>query len=220
MQSQTRLNPTKYFKLQIPEPSDICLHKSGKSLFIVSDRGIVYETDFEGKILRKSEQKPYDFEAITFTEGNELVVADESKNVICMYDVNVLKIKEIFRTEIKTSPKNGIEAICEIADGKIVIVTEKKPVDMFIYSYDFDLLEKKKPLVPKDISAACYYNNRLWLLSDEDASLYLMKDDFVTIAKSWKLPFSSLEGLAFDTDGNLYVVSDHSSILYVFDPIK
>ncbi len=216
MHAQKRINYDKYFKLKIPEPSDICLHKSGNSVFIVSDRGRIYETDFEGKILRASEQKPYDFEGITFTGGNELFVVDEEKNIICMYNVAALKINDIFRTEIKTSPKSGIEAICEIQDGKILAITEKDPVEMFVYTYDFDLLERKKPKVPKDISAACFYKQRLWLLSDEDSAVYLMKDDFITIEKTWKIPFSGAEGIAFTKDGVLMVVSDKTETLYLF----
>ena len=59
-----KIKYSKSFTTAVPEPSDACLSANEQSLFMVSDDGFLFETDLEGKILRKSNLKGIDFEAI------------------------------------------------------------------------------------------------------------------------------------------------------------
>ena len=53
----------------IPEPSDIVYDKDTKHYFIVSDHGILFETDLAGNIIRKAHDEGMDFEGVEVTDS-------------------------------------------------------------------------------------------------------------------------------------------------------
>ena len=68
----------------IPEPSDVVFDKETGHLFIVSDRGILFECDMAGKVIRKAPIEGMDFEGVAVQPnvlrlsrfGGELVLFD------------------------------------------------------------------------------------------------------------------------------------------------
>ena len=52
-QKATKLKPTHWISTKVPEPSDLCFDSKSGNFFVVSDDGILFETDREGKIIRK-----------------------------------------------------------------------------------------------------------------------------------------------------------------------
>ena len=67
-----------------------------------------------------------------------------------------------------------------------------------------------------DMSSACYYNHKLWLLSDEDHTVFKMNPDDYTIEKKFSVPVYNPEGICFDEDGTMRIVSDDMHRLFVF----
>lgn len=205
-----------YYKLKIEEPSDLCFSADEKSLFMVSDRDGIYETDLKGNIKHSYLSDNYDLEAICLANSKTLIAADESSNDLLFISTSPLSLKETKSTKIASKSNSGIEAICRIDDEHWMIFQEKKPCKAFVVNKEASVLSVHTIEGISDISGASYYQGYLWLLSDEDASIYKVSLDFKTIKKVFSLPFSSAEGIAISSQGDLYVVSDSTEMLYIF----
>ena len=70
--------------------------------------------------------------------------------------------------------------------------------------------------ISRDISAATFYKDHLWLLGDEDMTVYKLNPKNYQVLNSLKLPVVNPEGLTFDTNGNLLILSDDMQLLYYF----
>jgi uncharacterized protein YjiK len=208
----------KIFKksIKIPEPSDLCVSLSDKNNFyIVSDNGLLFETDTEGNILKKSDYLGFDFEGVC-TDGEFLYVSEESVRKISVFDkeLNYLYSKII---NYNGGRNKGIEAITFNQEKQIFIaITERDPVFVREYTKDWTLISERT-LTEKhsDISAITFYNGFYWILSDEDRTVNKYSQDF-KIQKKFKLNVLNPEGIAFDSDNNLCILSDDMQLLYKF----
>ena len=77
----------------IPEASGICYSAANDALFVVSDRGILYELDMSGKILKEQaytyqtgsgKTKKYDFEGVSCddAQGNVAIAVEKKENIM------------------------------------------------------------------------------------------------------------------------------------------
>jgi uncharacterized protein YjiK len=213
---QPMLRYTKKYKLQIAEPSDVCLSANKSSLYIVSDQGYLYETDFKGNIIRSKSGKLEDCEGVAVKGNNEILVIEERKQNVQILDAGTFAIKSHITIPFKGKANSAFESIT--FDGTHwLFFTEKSPCLLFIYSNELEFIEKKAVNMPADISAATWNNGKLWLLSDENAEVYLMKPSLTEIDKRFGINVKSAEGLAFLDDGSLVIVSDKNESLYYFN---
>jgi uncharacterized protein YjiK len=204
-------------KLSIPEPSDICLNQAKDGFFIVSDDGILYETNLEGLVLRKSPFHGFDFEAV-FADTNGLFVMDERTRSIHSFNVSDLKVKRTVEVNYNGGRNKGFESLTWNKMKKCYVAfTEKDPTWAFELDQNFAVLNKVKVKGMSDISAAAYQNNKLFLLSDEDHAIFRFDPETYQFEKKFKLKVVNPEGLTFGPDGGLYVVSDDMGIMYRFD---
>ncbi len=217
-QKKIKLKPTKYIDISIPEPSDICYSFTTDTFFVVSDQGILFETDRNGKVLRKLDQKDTDFEGV-YVNNKTVYAVDESGRTIYEYDLTTLK-----NTSSTTIPYNGARnkgyESFEFDKNKneFLLITEKDPILLFELSTDLKVIKQTDlSSIAKDISSARFYNNSLWLLSDEDAMLLKVDPITYEVIKKWKLPVINPEGLAFDKDGTIMITCDDMQRLYYFN---
>lgn len=213
--AQVDLKYYKKVKLQIPEPSDVCLSYSGKSLFIVSDQGALFETDLNGKIIRARKTGLNDCEAVAVRGANEIIVVEERNRRIKIIHQDDFIDKSNITIHFKGKSNSGFEALTSNAENWYLF-TEKNPASIFILSDQLKEIEQKKINVPGDISGATWHEGRLWLISDEMASIYIMSADLTSIDKSFKINVKSAEGIAFIDNGTIAVVSDKDETLYFF----
>jgi uncharacterized protein YjiK len=113
----------------------------------------------------------------------------------------------------------GYEAITfNNAKNVFVLVVEKDPITLFELDADFKIInEINLSKIARDIAAATFYDNHLWLLSDEDRSIFKLNPTTYEVIGQWLLPVINPEGLAFDKEGNLLVTCDDMQRLYYFN---
>lgn len=216
-QKPTKIKPERKIYIDIPEPSDLCIHPNAKSLFIVSDNGFLYETDLEGKIIRKADYKGLDCEGVYADEKN-VYVAEEFSRKIRVFDIETLTNHKTVYLEYNGGRNSGYEAVTfNKAKNRFVLLTEKNPIYLFELDENLQKVnEFNLSKISRDISAATYHNDHLWLLGDEDMTVYKLNPKTYEVLSSWKIPVVNPEGLTFDQNGNMLILSDDMQLLYYF----
>lgn len=216
-QKPIKINPDRKIYIDIPEPSDVCIHPNGKSLFIVSDNGYLYETDLEGTVLRKANYKGLDCEGV-FANESFVYVIEEFSRKIRVFDINNLTIEKTIYLEYNGGRNSGYESFTfNQAKNRFVLLTEKNPIYLFELDENLQKInELDLSKVSRDISAASYHNNHLWLLGDEERTVYKLNPNTYEVISSWKIPIVNPEGLTFDQNGNMLILSDDMQLLYYF----
>ncbi|MEC4004803.1 SdiA-regulated domain-containing protein [Flavobacterium sp. SUN052] len=217
-QTATKLKPTKSISIKVPEPSDICYSPKNDSFFIVSDTGILFETNLNGDIIRKQEQKDTDFEAV-YSDNKYVYAVDESNRTI--YQYNIADLKKVKETVFpyNGARNKGYESFTyDEIKKRFLLITESEPTIIFELDDNFNITKQTDiSSIASDISSARFYKNNLWLLSDEDMMLIKVNPETYEVIKKWKLPIINPEGLAFDKNGNLLITSDDMQRLFFFN---
>lgn len=217
-QKAIKLKPTKSISVSIPEPSDICYNPKTNTYYIVSDTGILYETDENCKVLKTRVQKDTDFEAV-YTDGVYVYAVDESNRTVYKYDNQNLELISSIVIAYNGGRNKGYESLdFNPEKNKFILITESNPVMLFELDLDFKVTSQKDISdIASDISSARYYNNFLWLLSDEDMMLLKVDPSTYKVLQRWKLPVINPEGLAFDKNGDLLISCDDMQRVYYFN---
>lgn len=217
-QKPTKIKPERKISIKISEPSDICIHPNGNSLFIVSDDGFLFETDLEGSIIRKADYKGLDCEGV-FADKDYVYVVEEFSRKIRVFDIETLTNQRTVYLEYNGGRNSGYEAITyNQAKNCFVLLTEKKPVYLFELNEDLQKVnEFDISKVSSDIAAVAYYDNHIWLLGDEDMTVYKLNPHTYEVLNAWKIPVVNPEGITFDKSGNMLILSDDMQLLYYFN---
>jgi uncharacterized protein YjiK len=216
-QKADKLKPTKSVSVTIPEPSDICYNSKKDTFFIVSDTGILYETNKDCTVLKKQKQKGTDFEAV-YSDGNFVYAVDESNRTIYKYDIETFKLIKTTVLPYEGARNKGYESFdFNKTTNKFALLTESNPVLLFELDTDFKITNQTDlSSIASDISSARYYDGFLWLLSDEDMMLLKINPLTYEVLKKWSLPVINPEGLAFDKEGNIVISCDDMQRVYYF----
>jgi uncharacterized protein YjiK len=212
---KVQLRPHEHHVIQLDEPSDICLNADGSSFYIVSNRGSIAEIDGNGKILRKTKYDGSDYESICIKD-NQLYAIDESYRRVDVLDQADFKLrKSLYLTYM--GPRNkGFEALTYIpAEKKFIAVTES-PVMVYELNEQLQVINQLSPKWFSEISAVTYHNNYLWFLSDSKHEVLQVKIDDYKVVKQYNVPLNNPEGICFDANGNLIIVSDDMGQLFKF----
>ena len=213
-----KLKPTKWISVDIPEPSDICYNPKTDSFFIVSDNGILFETDKSGKIIRKMIQKDTDFEAVYANEKNIFCV-DESGRNIYEYDLLTFINTQIINKPFAGARNKGYESLTfNYSKNVYVLITERDPAVLFELDVNFTTIKQVDiSNIARDISSATYHDGFVWLLSDEDMQILKINPETYKVVSKWKIPVLSPEGITFDKDNNIMITSDDLQRIYYFN---
>lgn len=212
------LKPNRWLSVPIPEPSDLCYHASTNTFYVVSDNGILFETDADGKILRQVKQANTDFEAV-YADDQFVYAVDETHRDIYTYNTSDLKQVRIANVPYSGGRNKGFEAITfNKSKNTFVVITERDPIMLFELDANFKISNQfDLSAIARDIASACYHDNALWLLSDEDMMLFKLNPQTYEVLQKWSLPVINPEGFAFDKDGNLLVTCDDMQRIYYFN---
>lgn len=203
--------------LKIPEPSDIALSPSKNSFYIVSDNAIVYETDLQGTVLRKSEViKGIDFEAV-WADEKYVYVVDETTRKIHLLEHKDLKHIKTLNFTYSGGRNKGFESITyNKAKQAFVLITETEPSVIFETDSNFVQLNEKEWNHSRDVSAATYHQDHIWILSDEDMTVFKCDPLTYEVVGKWKINVLNPEGIVFDSSNRMIILSDDLERMYFF----
>ncbi len=220
----------------IAEASGICYSTTRDSLFVVSDRGILYELDTAGKELNKktyktSKGKKYDFEGVACDDasGNVAVAVEGKDNIMTINQSTLEKVPDtgdILRPADNTlykdkDGKNGIEGIT-YHNGKVFISNQSNNTyPNKDASFIFTLTPSYKAVQPTidsiidpkllDMSGLSFYHDTLYIIHQRDK---LTSFDLTNqqVIKTITLPDGiKAEGVAFDNSGHIYFAYDNKT---------
>lgn len=214
-----KIKPISSEKVEVKEPSDLIVNpKNPKTLYMVSDHGFLYETDFSGKILNKFKWNGIDTEAV-YAEGNKVYAVEEFGRNINIFDADSKKKIRTINVPYNGGRNKAYEAFTFNPKKNVfVLLTEKDPVYLIELDEDFNKINQMKmKKLASDISAATFYNDFLWLLSDEDKMVIKMNPETYEVLMRYEIPVYNPEGIAFTSDGKLLILSDNMQTLYQFE---
>lgn len=200
-------------KLKFREPSDLCFDSLG-NIWLVSDDGFIVKADSSGKILKRSIQFPFDLETIYY-RNHLLYTVDESRNIMHVFDTSFIEQKS-YQLAINTTLNRGVEALLYRPDKKcFVCITEKKPVLRELDSAMNTTLMLELNL-EGDVSSGMYYQEKIWLLSDENSCVYILNKDTYKLENTIPINILNAEGIASDSKGMIHIVSDDLNTIYKY----
>jgi uncharacterized protein YjiK len=218
-QNVKKIKPTKVITTQVKEPSDIAIHPfKENSFFMVSDNGFVYEINQNGDIVKESLFRGIDTEAV-FAKDSVVYVIEEFGRKINQLKIDNLEPFQKNTIQFGGGRNKGFESFTyNESKKKFVVITEKDPILLFELDEKMTVVnEIDLSKIARDISASTFYNNKIWLLSDEDRTLFQLDSLTYKVENKWLLPIINPEGIAFTKDNQFIVVSDDRMKMYFFN---
>jgi uncharacterized protein YjiK len=216
-QKPSRLKHSRSFYIDIPEPSDVCLKPQKDGYYIVSDNGLLFETDLNWKVIRKADYQGYDFEGV-YADAQYVYALEERSRQIVFFNPNTFKKVKSVEIPYAGGRNKGFESLTwNQRKMCFVSITEKDPTTLFEFDENFRQIAQYDFKIASDISAAQYHEGKLYLLSDEDRSIFRLNAETYELENSWKLNILNPEGLVFGPDGTLFVISDDLEKVYQFE---
>jgi uncharacterized protein YjiK len=215
--SPPKLKPISYVHVDVPEPSDIAVNPlKPNSYFVVSDDGFLFEIDGNGKIIRKADFTGIDCEGV-HADSNFVYVVEEFTRKIRVFDIHTFELKQTRVFPYGGGRNKAYESITyNPVRSSFVMLTEKDPIYLLELDDDLRLVnEHYLEGIARDISAATFYDDHLWLLSDEDMHVIKLNPQTYKEVARWYIPVINPEGICFD-NGQMLIVSDDMERLYRF----
>lgn len=213
---QQHLKPYFHHDINIPEPSDICLSTIDPShYYIVSNRGCIAETDSNGKILRHTPFDGSDYEGVCIKD-NMIYAMDESMRRIDMINQSDFSLHRSYYLNYSGARNKGFEGLVYMPDRKLFVAVVEKPAIVMELNEQLQVVSQTQMRQFFELSSVTYHDKFLWFLSDENHEVMKVNPDNFAILKRWNLPVNNPEGICFDTNNNLLIVSDDMSELFKF----
>jgi uncharacterized protein YjiK len=222
----------------IEEASGITYSKRSDSLFVVDDEGWLIEISTKGKVLRKKYFGDHDFEGVTIQPGsNDLYLLVEGEEKIMIVDSDSLDLKATHKIHrsfqgvevLKKHKKHGVEGIHFFGNSLYIVKQsdhtnpKKHPTD----SSALMMLEQSKDGKDFEIVSVTYLpftdlagisskKGHIIMISDDDDLMleYAVGENDV-ISTFQFANHDDQEGIAFDSEGNMYLALDGTGILKI-----
>ena len=218
-----KLKPTKLSlatktRLDIPEPSDAALDEGKNALWIVSDNGLLFKTRLDGTIIKTAPVRGYDFEGV-FQQGQFVYVMEERMRRIYKFDTATMMQEGTYSIPYLGGRNKGFESLTYNPVRNVYItITEKDPSVLYELTQDF-VVKNEVPLTDyPDVSSATFHNGKLWILSDEGRSVSRVNPATYVREAVYTFPIANPEGVFFDANGVLNILSDDVQTLYTINP--
>lgn len=206
----------RFIGLKVPEPSDVACDAATGKLYIVSDNGILFETDAAGTILRKAKETGWDYEGVE-VKGDYVYASDESARKVYRYSKATLTIDRTYSIPYAGARNAGFESIAwNETKHCFILVSEKNPTTIFELDEDFRIINQYPFKAARDVSSARWYGGSMYLLSDEDEAILRCDPNTYAVQEKFNIGILNPEGLAFDKDGRVLIAADDLQRLYFF----
>ena len=208
------------YAISVPEPSGLDLTYEEDGFWTVSDEtSTIYKLDAEGNVVKTLKVKGIDFEGITVIDDTTLAIVLERAREVVVLSTSGNEINRV-KLPFKGEANSGLEGITyNPNNGHFYILNEKKPSLLIELNEKFEVLNVDTLKFSKDVSGIYLdvEKNVLWILSDEN-QLIIKTDLRGKVIEKVKISIVQPEGITIDKRGKrLYVVSDNTETLYVFE---
>jgi uncharacterized protein YjiK len=209
------LKPYKSHRLQMHEPSEICIADENH-FFILGDKAFLYETDGEGIITKTSSTKAYDIEGACVVD-DKLYVSDESLRQILVFDKSSMKLLQTKQLQYNGARNLGFESITyNPATKHFLLATEKAPQLFFEYDENFQNINEFAVPEIKEVSSLTFHGGYVYMLSDEMHEVFKVDSKDYSVQAAWKIPVINPEGICFNNSGDMIIVSDDMGKIFYF----
>lgn len=213
-----KLHPILRLDLDISQPSGLSFDDEGQ-LWVVSDeRAEVCILDAEsGERERCIDSHRQDLEGLSFDrKSGALILVDEDAAKLIYIDAATGEKLEETSLDWAKDGNHGPEGVAVSPEtGELYVVKESSPAMVCRVSSRGRCAEGWTMNGIDDLSDLTFdEDGRLWLLSDEEQSIYRVQDG--KVKERFRIDVDKPEGLAFQ-DGRLLVVSDEDDEMAVFD---
>ncbi|NCX96594.1 MAG: hypothetical protein EBX41_09365 [Chitinophagia bacterium] len=206
-----------YFLYKVPESSDVIYDSTDNSLYIVSDQGGLYQCDTAGKVLRKAPQGGLDYEGIEIKDSF-IYVSDETARRVMKYNKSDLALIRSYNVAWGGGINKAYESIVFNPAKNCFILISEQPADIVECDTNFNQIAKYS-FKAKDISGARFYKDKLYLLSDLEATVFICNPRTYQKLESYKVKVNNPEGIAFNNHNETLIVSDNMQTLFYFKSI-
>lgn len=213
-----KIKPLSFHIIHVPEPSDICVHPFDNSFFVVSDNGFLFQVDSSGNVIRKADYLGYDCEGV-YADEKHVYVVEEMTRKIKLFDIDSLNLLRTVYLSYAGGRNKAYESFTfNKAKNRFIIITEKDPIYLFELDENLSVIQEiNLGKIAGDISAATFYENHIWLLSDEDMQVMKLDPMSYEVLNRWAIPVVNPEGIAFNKKGQMIIVSDDMERMYIFN---
>jgi len=209
------LKANEHHRVKVVEPSDICTAANPQQYYVVGNRGELSLVDSMGKSLLTVDNAGADYEGICRVD-KLLYVVDETYRRVDVYDAANLKRSYSVTLNDHGGLNQSFEGIThDPITNNFYVITEKPVV---LHQYNSDWMETKvfSDLGIKEASSITIYNGFLWVLSDEKMEVYKVDLNTFQIVSRHKINVLNPEGICFDKNGNMIIMSDDRQTQYTF----
>lgn len=212
-----KIRPSVSYNIEIHEPSDLAFDRASQTFYVVSDdEGCIAQIDSTGHLIRKSQQLGYDMEGLT-QRGEQWFWMDEMTRTLGMITNEFEAVKRVQLSYFGGRNKAFESLVWIDSQAVLLAITERDPIWVWTFNSALEVVNQiELPFKVRDISGATWHNGKVWLLSDEDRTVFECSYPNFKVERAFVIPVINPEGLAFDSSGKLYVCSDDLERLFVF----
>jgi len=217
--TEFNVKPVGHLRLKkIPEPSDVVYDSSSAHLYIVSDHGMLYETDTIGNIIRKAKEEGQDFEGVEI-KGDYIYVSDETPRKIYKYLKKDLSLEKVYSVSWSGALNKAFESITYNYSKNCFVLVSEAPVYIIEYDEKFNVLEKYPFHEARNMAGARWHKGQMYLLSSLDEAIFKVDPLTYKVIAKYKINMLNPEGLAFDAHDNIKVTSDDLQRMYFYNKL-
>jgi len=206
-------------KMNVDEPSGLCLSLDAKTLWTVSDRtNRVYKAGFDGKALDTLSYTGIDLEGIAVSSKDSTIwIVEEDSSQLVQLDTLGNELNRV--KVIGAGGNSGLEGITiNSSNNHFFLLKEQDPGVLIELDESFNLLRYQRINFAFDFSGIFYesQNQHLWIVSDQSEVVYKC-DLGGKVLIEYPIDVKKAEGIAVDITNDLvYIVSDSYEELYLF----
>ena len=217
------------FPVEVGEPSGLAYDPKTNTLWTVSDGGGgLSQLNTRGELLREIDFTSNDLEGIAYKPStNTFLLAEERNREILEIDRQgkilwVAKVPTDYSWWNLRQRNHGIEGVAyDQKSGSIFVVNEKSP-KVVIELIEGDVITRSFEIVEAGDLSGIHFDDKtgnLLVISHESRKVMEFTTDGKLVS-SFTIDVPKAEGITKDTDGNIYIISETSNMLYVYNPVK
>jgi len=197
--------------MSVAEPSDITSWPGKENFLVLADKAFLYEYAPDGTQIKRHSFESLDVEAITCSD-KYCYVSEETLQRIHVLDVVTLNEIHAVQWHHGGGRNEGVEALVWLEDSRNLLAsTEKDPQFFTLFNEAVQPLFSFRVEGINEVSALTYYGGHVYVLSDEQATIYKLSKDLKKVEMQWSVPMINPEGLVFQQGEKVIVLSDDAA---------